>query len=91
VTDKDRAASHRLTWEVMSTCFTALRHKANLAGRSRREAQGSAKVVGVRYPNPAEGHPPVPPVDFAPSLNRAGSCAHARCSLAVRAFLQDCW
>ena len=33
--------------------FTALRLKASLAGRSRHETQGSAKVVGVRIPNPA--------------------------------------
>lgn len=26
----------------------------SLAGRSRHEAQGSAKAVGVRYPNPAQ-------------------------------------
>jgi hypothetical protein len=33
--------------------FTALRLKASLAGRSRHETQGSAKIVGVRIPNPA--------------------------------------
>jgi hypothetical protein len=53
----------------------ALRRNASLAGRSYREAQGTAKIVGGEDPRSGRGHPPVPPVDLAPSLNWPGSNA----------------
>ena len=53
--DKDRSDAERLYYRsLMFYCSTALRLRASLAGRSRHEAQGSAKVVGVRIPNSAE-------------------------------------
>jgi len=60
--------------------------QVGLAGLSRREAQGTAKTVGVRFPNPASGHPPVLPVDFAPSINWPGLNAHPRSSLGILPF-----
>jgi hypothetical protein len=47
--------------------------QASLAGRTamRRKSEGR----WGEDPNPAAGHPPIPPVDFAPSLNWAGSNA----------------
>jgi hypothetical protein len=51
----------------------AMRHKSQL----RRWGE---------VPRFGEGHPPIPPVDFAPSLNWPESNAHARTSryLAIR-------
>jgi hypothetical protein len=40
--------------ELPRFLHAALRLRASLAGRSRHEAQGSAKVVGVRFPDPAQ-------------------------------------
>jgi len=51
----------------------AMRHKDQLRRRGE-------------VPKSGEGHPPIPPVDFAPSLNWPESNAHARTSryLAIR-------
>jgi len=49
-----------------------------LAGRSRHEAQEQRRPLGWGSQDPAEGHPPVQPVDIAPSLNWARSNAQTR-------------
>ena len=51
---KERCAISVTVGRGGSRYFTALRLKASLAGRSGHEAQGSAKVVGVRFPDPAQ-------------------------------------
>jgi hypothetical protein len=60
------------TWFLLP----CLAPRASLAGRSYREAQGTAKIVGGEDPRSGTRHPPVLPVDLAPSLNWPGSNAH---------------
>ena len=69
--------AHDKGWRYEVAYSTALRPKVHLAGRSGHEAQDQRRRWG-EVPKSGKGHPPVLPVDFAPSLNWAGSNAHAR-------------
>src|SRR6185503_1118291 len=72
--------SDDLAARVVNPFSTALCPKASLAGRSHHEAQGKRSRWG-EVPRSGTGHPPVPPVDFAPSLNWPGSNASEKFSV----------